>query len=127
MFSCIISSLQESSNAHCANSALKMDDMHFQDLSIHQHRLESSQNLPWVLRNYRLLRFNHRKAFATFSHRDVNDESRKSQPRRDYLSSVTTAGCGGRDERRPGALYNFACFKTLEMKCSRNGLLPYWH
>lgn len=65
--------------------------MHFPDLSIHQHGLESSQNLPWVLRNYSLHQFNHHKAFATSSHRDVNDESWKSQPRRDYLSSVTIA------------------------------------
>lgn len=102
-------------------------DMHFPDLSIHQHGLESSQNLPWVLRNYSLHQFNHHKAFATSSHRDVNDESWKSQPRRDYLSSVTITGRGGRDEWRSGALYNFDCFKTLEMKCSRNGSLPYWY
>lgn len=49
--------------------------MHVLNPSFHQHELESSQNLPWVRRNYCHLQFYNLNIFTTSSHRDVNDES----------------------------------------------------
>lgn len=98
--------------------------MHFLDPSIHQRGLESSQNLLWVLRNYCFLQLYYLEAFATSRHRDVNDESPNSQPRKDYLSSVKITGYGGKD----ACLQAWrSSFKTLEIKCSRNGSLLYWN